>query len=100
MTRVSSEIESKITELVAATLNVDQAIVRRDRTLAGDLGADSLDSVALILALEDEFRIDIHEEAAELLTVGQMIEYVIFALAAPRSTGTGHSNSGGTLSLR
>jgi acyl carrier protein len=86
---MKSGIESQITALVASTLHVDEAIVRRDATFAGDLGADSLDLVALILAVEDEFRIDIHdEEAGEILTVKQMIEYVSLALAVKEPTVT------------
>jgi acyl carrier protein len=98
---MNSTLESQLTALIASTLHVDQAAVRPDATLAGDLGADSLDMVSLILAIEDEFRVDIHdEEAAELLTVVQVIEYVSFAIAAKESTVAGRSNSGGALSLR
>jgi acyl carrier protein len=91
---MDSAMESQITALVAATLHVDQTMVRRGTTLRGDLAADSLDCVALILAIEDEFGVDIHDEdAAEILTVGQMIEYVGFALAAkapPLTSSTSH----------
>jgi acyl carrier protein len=98
---VSSEIESEITALVATTLHVDQTMVRRHTTFVGDLAADSLGYVVLILAIEDEFRVDIHDEdAAEILTVGQMIDYVTLALSDKDSTFTHRSNRGGTVGLR
>jgi acyl carrier protein len=94
---MSSGIESQITALIAATLRVDEAMIRRDATLAGDLGADSLDFVALVLALEDEFKVDIHdEEAAEILTVEEMIEYVAFAVAVKDAVVIRRSGSGAT----
>jgi acyl carrier protein len=84
---MNSQIESRITTLIASTLRVDQAIVRGRATFADDLAADSLALVSLILAVEDEFQIDIHDdEAAEILTVEQMVEYVSFALAVKEST--------------
>jgi acyl carrier protein len=98
---MNSTLESQLIALIASTLHVDQTVVRPAATLAGDLAADSLDMVSLILAIEDEFQVDIHdEEAAELLTVEQMIEYVSFAIAAKEPTVAGRSNSGGALSLR
>jgi acyl carrier protein len=79
---MSSGIESQIAALIAASLQVDESTIRRDMSFVTDLGADSLACVVLILAIEDEFQVDIHDEdAAELLTVGHMIEYVSSALA-------------------
>jgi acyl carrier protein len=98
---MSSGIESRIRSLVASTLGVDEAMVRPDATLAGDLGADSLDMVALILAIEDQFQVDIHdEEAAEILTVEQMIEYVSFALALKEARGPSRLSSGQNVGVR
>jgi len=80
-------IEAQIRSLVAATLHVEEAMIRPDATLAGDLGADSLDLVSLILAIEDQFHVDIpDEEAAEILTVEQLIEHVRFELAFQDAT--------------
>ncbi|HET9449156.1 MAG TPA: acyl carrier protein [Steroidobacteraceae bacterium] len=80
---MSSDIETRIVSLVATTLHVDPARVRRDSRFARDLDADSLDSVSLLLAIEDDFAIDIHDEdAAEILTVAQLIEYVTNTLDA------------------
>jgi acyl carrier protein len=95
---MSIGIESQIRSLVAATLRVDEAMIRPEATLAGDLGADSLDLVSLILAIEDQFQVDIHdEEAAEILTVEQMVEHVAFALALEDVSGlrrgTGNQNA-------
>jgi acyl carrier protein len=84
---MSSEIETRIVRLIATTLHVDPARVRRDSRFARDLDADSLDSVSLILAIEDDLGIDIHDEdAAEILTVAQLIEYVTNTLEARAST--------------
>jgi acyl carrier protein len=84
---MSTRIESQIRSLVASTLRVDEAMIRPDTTLAGDLGADSLDLVSLVLAIEDQFQVDIHdEEAAEILTVEEMIEHVTFALVLKEAT--------------
>ena len=97
---MSSEIATQITALVATTLDVDEAMVDTDSDLVQDLAADSLDIVTLILAIEDRFGIDIHDEdAAEILTVEQMIEYVTVALAV-QQTVTSRSNSQGAQGLR
>ena len=98
---MDSGIESQITAVVAATLHVDQTMVRRDTTFADDLATDSLDCVALILAIEDELKVDIHDEdAAEILTVGQMIDYVTLALSEKEPAFIARSNSGGSVGLR
>jgi acyl carrier protein len=95
---MNTGIETQIRSLVAATLRVDEAMIWPDATLAGDLGADSLDLVSLILAIEDQFQVDIpDEEAAEILTVEQLTEHVTLALAFNDITGprrrTGDQNS-------
>jgi acyl carrier protein len=85
---VSTEIESQIRSLVASTLRVDESVIRPDATLVDDLGVDSPDFVSLILAIEDRFQVDIHdEEAAEILTIEHLIEHVTFALALQDATG-------------
>jgi acyl carrier protein len=98
---MSNEIETRITALVATALRVDQAMVERDSLFAEDLGADSLDSVTLLLAVEDEFGIDIHDEdAAEILTVEQLIEYVSLALAVQEPSVLGRASLGRAVGLR
>jgi acyl carrier protein len=98
---MSSEIEERVMALVASTLSVDQAMVARDAAFAGDLAADSLGFVTLILAVEDEFQVDIpDEDAAGILTVEQMIEYVSVELALKEPSPKRVSNVGGTAGLR
>ena len=76
-------IESEVIAIVAATLRVERCGITRDASLEDDLGADSLDWVSLIMALEDRFAVDIpDEDAAELRTVKQVTDYVALALDA------------------
>jgi acyl carrier protein len=72
------EILSKVKAVVAEKLNVGEDQVTEDAKFVEDLGADSLDQVELIMALEDEFALKIPEEDAEkLLTVGSAVNYVL-----------------------
>ncbi len=72
------EILSKVKAVVAEKLNVGEDQVTEDAKFVEDLGADSLDQVELIMALEDEFELKIPEEDAEkLLTVGLAVNYVL-----------------------
>jgi acyl carrier protein len=98
---MNGEIESQTVALVAATLHADQRSISRDTRLAADLGADSLDFVGLVLALEDEFKVDIHDEdAAELLTVGQIIDYVTLARTVKDSEMKRRAAGGQLVGLR
>jgi len=75
MTR--EEIIAKVKGVVAEKLNVGEDQVTSEAKFVEDLGADSLDQVELIMALEDEFEMKIPEEEAEKLnTVGAAIEYI------------------------
>ena len=72
------EITGKVKEVVAEKLNVGEDQVTLDATFVEDLGADSLDQVELIMALEDEFDLKIPEEDAEkLTTVGSAVEFIV-----------------------
>lgn len=72
------EILVKVKAVVAEKLNVGEDQVTEDAKFVEDLGADSLDQVELIMALEDEFALKIPEEDAEkLLTVGSAVNYVL-----------------------
>ncbi|HSQ35207.1 MAG TPA: acyl carrier protein [Candidatus Binatia bacterium] len=72
------EILGKVKAVVAEKLNVGEDQVTEDAKFVEDLGADSLDQVELIMALEDEFALKIPEEDAEkLLTVGSAVDYVL-----------------------
>jgi len=72
------EILGKVKGVVAEKLNVGEDQVTADAKFVEDLGADSLDQVELIMALEDEFDLKIPEEEAEKLsTVGSAIDYIV-----------------------
>ncbi|MEN8222459.1 MAG: acyl carrier protein [Acidobacteriota bacterium] len=72
------EILGKVKGVVAEKLNVGEDQVTIDAKFVEDLGADSLDQVELIMALEDEFDLKIPEEEAEKLsTVGTAIDYIV-----------------------
>ena len=72
-----TEIESKVTEIVAEQMGVDKAEISRETSFANDLNADSLDTVELVMEFEDEFETSIPDEEAEKIqTVGQAIDYI------------------------
>ena len=72
-----SEYEGKVKEIVADKLGVDEAKVTADANFVDDLGADSLDQVELIMALEDEFDVEIPDDEAEKLkTVQNALDYI------------------------
>jgi acyl carrier protein len=76
MTR--EEILAKVKTVVAEKLNVGEDQVTTDAKFVEDLGADSLDQVELIMAMEDEFELKIPEEEAEKLdTVGTAVDYIM-----------------------
>lgn len=76
MTR--EEILAKVKAVVAEKLNVGEDQVTTDAKFVEDLGADSLDQVELIMAMEDEFELKIPEEEAEKLdTVGSAVNYIV-----------------------
>lgn len=67
----------KVKEIVVEQLGVDEADVAIESTFIDDLGADSLDIVELIMAFEEEFNIEIPDEAAEKIkTVSNAVEYI------------------------
>lgn len=72
-----SDIETKVKKVVVEQLDIDPNKVHLDATFANDLGADSLDRVELVMALEEEFGIEISDEKAEsLATVGDAIKFI------------------------
>ncbi|MBW6494415.1 MAG: acyl carrier protein [Burkholderiaceae bacterium] len=70
-------IEQRVRKIVAEQLGVNEADVKNESAFVDDLGADSLDTVELVMALEDEFETEIPDEDAEkITTVQQAIDYV------------------------
>jgi acyl carrier protein len=70
-------IEQRVSKIVAEQLGVDEAEVKLSSSFVNDLGADSLDTVELVMALEEEFECEIPDEDAEkITTVQQAIDYV------------------------
>ena len=72
-----SKIADRVKKIIAEQLGVDEAKVVPDASFVEDLGADSLDTVELVMALEEEFEQEIpDEDAQKILTVKNAIEYV------------------------
>lgn len=72
-----SSIEERVRKIVIEQLEVDEAQVAGDASFVEDLGADSLDTVELVMALEEEFDCEIPDEVAEKITgVQQAIDYI------------------------
>jgi len=71
------DIEAKVKEIIVEQLGVDEAQVNADASFIDDLGADSLDTVELVMAFEEKFDIEIPDDDAEKMrTVGDAIEYL------------------------
>lgn len=72
-----AELEDKVMQIVAEQMNVDKSEIKRETSFVNDLNADSLDTVELVMELEDEFDLTIPDEEAEKLkTVGEAIDYI------------------------
>ncbi len=72
-----SDIASRVKQIVVDLLGVDEAQVTENASFTNDLGADSLNTVELIMELEKQFNISIPDEQAETITtVGQAIAYL------------------------
>ena len=80
---MADDVASRVKQLVVENLGVDEGKVVENANFIDDLGADSLDTVQLVMALEDEFGIEIPDSAAEQIsTVKAAIDYVNQATAA------------------
>ena len=72
-----SSIEEQVKSIVAEQLGVKEDEVTNDASFVDDLGADSLDTVELVMALEEEFETEIPDEEAEkIATVQQAVDYI------------------------
>jgi acyl carrier protein len=70
-------VEAKVKEIIVENLGVDQEKVTEQASFVEDLGADSLDTVELVMAFEEEFDVEIPDEDAEKMrTVGEAIAYL------------------------
>ncbi|MBR2891500.1 MAG: acyl carrier protein [Bacilli bacterium] len=67
----------KVRAMVAKQLNFDESKITLETHLIDDLGADSLDAVDLIMSIEDEFGIEIDDDAAQnARTIGELVKYI------------------------
>jgi len=74
---MSKSVKDKVHDIIVTELGVEKEKLRDDAAFVDDLGADSLDTVELVMAFEEEFDIEIPDEDAEtLMTVGNAVEYV------------------------
>ena len=73
-----SNIEERVKKLICEQLGVKEEEVQSDASFVEDLGADSLDTVELVMALEEEFETEIPDEEAEkITTVKEAIDYIL-----------------------
>lgn len=78
-----SEVFDKVKEIVVEQLGVEETEVSPETSFVNDLGADSLDVVELVMALEEEFTLEIPDEDAEqITTVEEAVEYIESKLRA------------------
>lgn len=74
---MEKKIFNKVQQIILEQLQVEEEKVKPEATFVDDLGADSLDIVELIMALEEKFGLEIPDEDAEkITTVGQAVEYI------------------------
>ncbi|MDD4004827.1 MAG: acyl carrier protein [Elusimicrobiaceae bacterium] len=74
---MAENIEERVKNIIVEQLGVDAAEVTPNAQFVNDLGADSLDTVELIMALEEEFDIEIPDDKAEKIkTVGEALDYI------------------------
>jgi acyl carrier protein len=70
-------VDERVKKIIAEQLGVEEDEVTTEASFVEDLGADSLDTVELVMALEEEFGIEIPDEDAEkILTVGKALDYI------------------------
>ncbi len=85
-----SDVAERVKKIVIEHLGVDADKVVDNANFIEDLGADSLDTVELVMAFEEEFSVEIPDDAAEtIVTVGDAVRFLDKATAAPDAPGTG-----------
>ena len=74
----TSEIEARVKKIVVEQLGVKEEELTTDASFVDDLGADSLDTVELVMALEEEFETEIPDEDAEkIITIKDAVNYIV-----------------------
>ena len=74
---MSGDVKTKINEIIIDKLGVKESAIANESKFIDDLGADSLDTVELIMQFEEEFNLEIPDEDAETITtVGKAIDYI------------------------
>lgn len=74
---MAANVEDRVKKIVVEQLGVKEDEVKNDASFVDDLGADSLDTVELVMALEEEFEVEIPDEEAEkITTIQQAIDYI------------------------
>ena len=72
-----ASVMERVADIVSEQLGVDKDKINADTSFVNDLGADSLDTVELVMELEEEFDVNIPDDAAEKIqTVGQAVEFI------------------------
>lgn len=76
------DIQARVYKIVSDQLGIDKEAITNEKSFVDDLGADSLDSVELVMALEDEFDLEINDaEAEKITTVQRAIDYIVSRLS-------------------
>lgn len=74
---MAATVEQRVKKIVAEQLGIDESTIDNSKSFANDLGADSLDTVELVMAFEEEFETEIPDEEAEkITTIQQAIDYI------------------------
>lgn len=88
MTTKQNEIEVRVKKIVVEQLGVKDDEVTTDASFVDDLGADSLDTVELVMALEEEFETEIPDEDAEkIVTIKDAVNYIVSRMEKETKTG-------------
>jgi acyl carrier protein len=84
-----ASVQDRVIEIVAEQLGANKENITRETSFVNDLGADSLDTVELVMELEEEFDINIPDDAAEKIqTVGQAIDHIEKAVNNGEAAGS------------